>query len=45
MISRFEKILSKYRHLLLGNYREYVLSTTICDEIGKLEKLKKKKGY
>ena len=43
MISRFEKILSKYRHLLLGNYREHVLSTTICDEIGKLEKLKRKK--
>ena len=43
MISRFKKLLSKYRKFLLGNYREYVLSTTICGEIEKLEKLKRKK--
>ena len=43
MISRFKKLLSKYRKFLFGNYRGHVLSTTICSEIEKLEKLKRKK--
>ena len=43
MISRFKKLLSKYRKFLFGNYRGHVLSTTICGEIEKLEKLKRKK--
>ena len=37
MISRFKKLLSKYRKFLFGNYRGHVLSTTICGEIEKLE--------
>ena len=43
MLSRFKKLLSKYRKFLFGNYRGHVLSTTICGEIEKLEKLKRKK--
>ena len=43
MISIFKKLLSKYRKFLFGNYRGHVLSATICDEIEKLEKLKRKK--
>ena len=43
MISIFKKLLSKYRKFLFGNYRGHVLSTTICGEIEKLEKLKRKK--
>ena len=43
MISRFKELLSKYRKFLFGNYRGRVLSATICGEIEKLEKLKRKK--
>ena len=43
MILKFKELLSKYRKFLFGNYRGHVLSTTICGEIEKLEKLKRKR--
>ena len=43
MISIFKKLLSKYRKFLFENYRGQVLSTTICSEIERLEKLNRKK--
>ena len=43
MVSKFKKLLSKYRKFLFSNYRGHVLSATICGEIEKLEKLKRKK--
>ena len=42
MVSKFKKLLSKFRKFLFSDYRGHVLSTTICGEIEKLEKLKKK---
>ena len=39
----FKKIFSKSRKFIFKNYREHILSKTICHEIEKLEKLKKKR--
>ena len=39
----FKKFLSKSRKSIFKNYRENELSKTICYEIEKLEKLKRKK--
>ena len=38
----FKKVLAKSRKYIFQNYREHVLSKTICHEIEKLEKFKKK---
>ena len=43
MVSKLKKLLSKYRKFLFSDYRGHVLSSTICAEIEKLEKLKRKK--
>ena len=42
ILTIFKKNLSKSRKFIFGNYREHVLSKTICHEIEKLEKIKKK---
>ena len=39
----FKKALSKTRKFIFRNYREHILSKTICCEIERLEKLKRKK--
>ena len=44
ILTIFKKKLSKTRKFIFGNYREHVLSKTICHEIEKLEKIKKKKN-
>ena len=41
ILTIFKKKLSKTRKFIFGNYREHVLSKTICHEIEKLEKIKK----
>ena len=41
ILTIFKKKLSKTRKFIFGNYREHVLSRTICHEIEKLEKIKK----
>ena len=43
MVSKFKKLLSRYRKFLFSNYRGHVLSAIICSEIERLEKLNKKK--
>jgi len=42
ILTIFKKKLPKTRKFIFGNYREHVLSKTICHEIEKLEKIKKK---
>ena len=42
ILTIFKKKLSKTRKFIFGNYREHVLSETICHEIKKLKKIKKK---
>jgi hypothetical protein len=41
--SILKKILSRFRRFIFTDYREHMLSKTICHEIEKLEKIKKKK--
>ena len=43
ILTKFKINLSKFRKFIFGNYRELILSKTICREIEKLEKIKKKK--
>ena len=43
ILTIFKKVLSKSRQFIFRNYREHILSKTICDEIERLEKLKRKK--
>ena len=43
ILTMFKKKLSKTIKFIFGNYREYVLSKTICHEIEKLVKIKRKK--
>ena len=43
ILTILKKKLSKTRKFIFANYREHVLSKTICHEIEKLEKIKKKK--
>ena len=42
ILTKFKINLSKFRKFIFGNYRELILSKTICREIEKLEKIKKK---
>ena len=42
ILTIFKKKLSKTRKFIFGNYREHALSKTICHEIEKLERIKKK---
>ena len=42
ILTILKKKLSKNRKFIFGNYREHVLSETICHEIKKLKKIKKK---
>ena len=43
ILTIFKKKLSKTRKFTFKNYREHVLSKTICHKIEKLKKIKKKK--
>ena len=43
ILTMSKKKLFKTRKFIFGNYRELILIKTICSEIEKLEKIKKKK--
>ena len=43
ILTIFKKVLSKSRKFIFRDYREHILSKTICCEIERLEKLKRKK--